>query len=63
MSGNNPIRASVVVIGLCAGLALSSVACSSMPPEGSSEPIGEEMYGGDNRDMAPAHQEKEREGR
>lgn len=61
MRSDNPLRASVVVIGLCASLTLGLAACGSMPPEGSSEPPGEEMFGGDNRDMAPDHQEKERE--
>jgi len=51
-------RASAV-IGVCAVLMLSLAACSSVD-EGDSEPIGEEEFGGDNRDMAPAHQEKER---
>jgi hypothetical protein len=39
-------------------LMLGLSACSSMPPEDSSEPVGEEMFGGDNRDMDPAHQEE-----
>lgn len=41
-------------------MTLGLAACSSMD-EGDSEPPGEEEFGGDNRDMAPAHQEKERE--
>jgi hypothetical protein len=61
MRSNEAIRASIVIIGLCASLTLGLAACSSMPDEGDSEPMGEEMYGGDNRDMAPVHQEKERE--
>jgi hypothetical protein len=60
-SNHAMIRASIVMIGLCASLTLSLAACSSMPTEGTSEPPGEEIFGGDNRDMAPAHQEKERE--
>jgi hypothetical protein len=48
------------IIGLSAALMLSLAACSSMD-EGDSEPIGEEEFGGDNRDMAPDHQEKEGE--
>jgi hypothetical protein len=58
----NAVRASVVVMGLCASLTLGLAACSSLPEEGSSEPIGEEMYSGDNRDEAPGHQDKMREG-
>lgn len=61
MQSAHAIKATVVVIGLCASLALSLAACSSTD-EGDSEPVGEEMFGGDNRDMAPAHQEKMREG-
>jgi hypothetical protein len=48
------------IIGVCAALMLNLAACSAMD-EGDSEPIGEEVFGGDNRDMAPDHQEKERE--
>jgi hypothetical protein len=48
-------------MGLCASLTLGLSACSSMSDEGSSEPIRKELYGGDNRDMAPVHQEKMRE--
>ena len=59
MRSDNAIRGSAV-IGVCASLLLGLAACSSMS-EGSSEPPGEEMFGGDNRDMAPDHQEKERE--
>jgi hypothetical protein len=62
MRSANAIQATVVIVGLCASLTLSLAACSSMAPEGSSEPAGEEMFGGDDRDMAPAHQEKMREG-
>jgi hypothetical protein len=63
MRSDNAIRTSLVIIGLCTSLTLGLAACSSMPPEGGSEPPGEEMFGGDDRDMAPAHQEKEREQR
>ena len=58
MRSDNAVRASAV-IGLCASLLLGLAACGST--EGSSDPPGEEMFGGDNRDMAPDHQEKERE--
>jgi hypothetical protein len=61
MSNGNPVGASFVILGLCAALALSVSACSSMPDEGSSVPIREQLYGGDNRDRAPVHQEKKRE--
>jgi hypothetical protein len=63
MRNGNTVRASLVIIGLCAFLALGLSACGSMSDEGSSEPVGEEMFGGDNRDEAPAHQEKMREQR
>ena len=63
MRNGNTVRASLVIIGLCAFLALGLPACGSMSDEGSSEPVGEEMFGGDNRDEAPAHQEKMREQR
>jgi hypothetical protein len=62
MRSANAIQTTVVIIGLCASLMLSLAACNSTSSEGSSEPVGEEMFGGDNRDMAPAHQEKMREG-
>lgn len=61
MRNDHTMRASLAVVGLCLILALNLAACGSMS-EGDSEPVGEEMFGGDNRDMAPAHQEKEREG-
>jgi hypothetical protein len=61
MSNGNLVRASLVTLGLCASLALSVSACSSMADEGSSVPIREQLYGGDNRDRAPVHQEKKRE--
>jgi hypothetical protein len=54
-------RAALVIMGLCASLMLGPSACSSMSDEGSSVPIREELYGGDNRDRAPVHQEKMRE--
>jgi hypothetical protein len=56
MCNGNMVRASLVIMGLCASLALGPSACSSMSDEGSSEPIREEMYGGYNRDRAPVHQ-------
>jgi hypothetical protein len=56
------VRASLVLLGLCASLALSVSACSSMADQGSSVPIREQLYGGDNRDRAPVHQEKKRAG-
>jgi hypothetical protein len=62
MRSDRALRASLVIIGLCASLTFGLAACSSTP-EGSSEPVGEQMYGGDNRDMAPVHQEKMREQR
>jgi hypothetical protein len=62
MYNGNLLRAPVVMLGLCASLALSVSACNSMPDEGSSVPIREQLYGGDNRDRAPVHQEKKREG-
>ncbi len=62
MPSDNAFRAALMIIGLCASLTLNLAACSSMT-EGSSEPPGEQMYGGDNRDMAPVHQEKMREQR
>jgi hypothetical protein len=58
----NAVRASVTIAGLCASLLLGLAACGSMESEGGSEPVGEEMFGGDDRDMDPAHQEKMREG-
>jgi hypothetical protein len=62
MSNGNLLRASLVILGLSASLALSMSACSSMADEGDSVPIREQLYGGDNRDRAPVHQEKKREG-
>jgi hypothetical protein len=61
MRSHNAVRASLVIMGLCASLTLGLSACGSTVDEGSSEPIGEEVFGGDNRDEAPAHQEKMRE--
>ena len=61
MRDDKLIRTSLVIMGLCASLTVALAACSSIPDEGSSEPIGEEMDGGDNRDMDPVHQEKMRE--
>jgi hypothetical protein len=61
MCNGNLVRASLVITGLCASLAPSVSACSSRSDEGSSMPIREELYGGDNRDRAPVHQEKKRE--
>jgi hypothetical protein len=60
MRSDNPIRAALVIIGLGASLTLSLAACSSTP-EGSSEPVGEQMYGNGVPD--PVHQEKMREQR
>jgi hypothetical protein len=60
MRSDNVVRA-LVIIGLCASLTFGLSACGSTSNEGSSEPIGEEMFGGDNRDEAPDHQEKMRE--
>jgi hypothetical protein len=60
MRNGNTVGASLVIMGLCAFLTLGLSACGSMSDEGSSEPVGEEMFGGDNRDEAPAHQEKMR---
>jgi hypothetical protein len=54
--GNVPIG---IIVGLALTLGLN--ACTGMD-EGGSEPIGEEEFGGDNRDMDPVHQEKMREG-
>jgi hypothetical protein len=62
MSNSNLLRAYLVILGLCAALALSLSACSSTSDEGDSVPIREQLYGGDNRDRAPVHQEKKREG-
>jgi hypothetical protein len=61
MGNGNMVRPSLVIMGLWAFLTLGLSACGSMSDNGSSEPIREQMYGGDNRDMAPAHQEKIRE--
>ena len=61
MCNGNTVRAALVIMGLCASLTLGLSACSSTWDEGSSEPIREELYGGDNRDRAPVHQEKMRE--
>jgi hypothetical protein len=55
------VRVVLVIMGLCASLTLGLPGCSSLSDEGSSEPIGEEMYEGDDRDRAPDHQEKMRE--
>jgi hypothetical protein len=55
------VRSTLVIMGLSASLALGLPGCSSLSDEGSSEPIGEEMDEGDDRDMAPDHQEKMRE--
>jgi hypothetical protein len=57
----NMVRVPLIMMGLCASLTLGLPGCSSWPDEGSSVPIREEMYGGDNRDRAPVHQEKMRE--
>jgi hypothetical protein len=61
MCNGSMVRSFLIIIGLCASLTVALSACSSIPDEGSSEPIGEEMYGGDNRDMDPVHQEKMRD--
>jgi hypothetical protein len=61
MGNGNMVRPSLVIMRLWALLTLGLSACGSMSDYGSSEPIREQMYGGDNRDMAPAHQEKIRE--
>jgi hypothetical protein len=61
MGNGNMTRALLVTMGLSAFLTLGLSACGSMSDYGSSEPIGEQIYGGDNRDMTPAHQEKIRE--
>ncbi len=58
MRSASALRASLVIIGLCASLTVSLAACSSMS-EGSSEPVGEQMYGNGVPD--PVHQEKMRE--
>jgi hypothetical protein len=63
MRSDNAVRSSFVIIGLCASLTLGLSACGSTLDEGSSEPIGEEVFGGDNRDRDPAHQEMMREQR
>ena len=47
MRSDNVVRASLVIIGLCASLTLGLSACGSTSNEGSSEPIGEEMFGGE----------------
>jgi hypothetical protein len=60
MCNGNAVRAFLVIVGLCASLTLGLSACSSLSDEGSSEPIREELYGGD-RDRAPVHQEKMQE--
>ena len=62
MRSGNIVRASFVAMGLFASLMFGLAACSSAPDEGDTMPPGEEMFGGDNRDMAPVHQEKMREG-
>lgn len=57
-------RHPLAVTGLCAFLTLGAAGCSSMSDEeGGSTPVGEEMFEGDDRDEAPAHQEHMREGR
>jgi hypothetical protein len=61
MCHGNMVRASLVIMGICASLTLGLSACGSMSDKGSFEPIREEIYGGDNRDEAPVHQEKLRE--
>ena len=61
MCNRDMVRAPLVIMGLCATLLLGLPACSSLAHEGSSVPIREALYGGDNRDRAPVHQEKERE--
>jgi hypothetical protein len=61
MRSANAVRVFLVVMGLCASLTLALSACGSTLEEGSSEPIGEEVFGGDNRDRDPAHQEMMRE--
>ncbi len=58
MRSASALRASLVIIGLCASLTLSLAACSSAP-EGSSEPVGEQMY--NNGVPDPTHQEHMRE--
>ena len=60
MRCDNAVCASLVIMGLCASLTFGLSACGSTSNEGSSEPIGEEMFGGDNWDEAPVHQEKMR---
>lgn len=61
MCNGNMVPPSLVILGLGAFLTLGLSGCGSVSSNGSSEPIGEVMYGGDNRDMAPVHQEKIRE--
>jgi hypothetical protein len=60
MCNGNMVRASLVIMGLCASLTLGLSACSSSN-EGSSVPIREQLYSGGNRDKDPAHQETLRE--
>jgi hypothetical protein len=62
MRSGNIVRASFIAAGLFASLMFGLAACSTTD-EGDSMPAGEEMFGGDNRDEAPAHQEKARENR
>jgi hypothetical protein len=61
MGNGNSVRRSLVIMGLGAFLTLGLPACGYTSDNGSSVPIREQMYGGDNRDLAPAHQEKIRE--
>jgi hypothetical protein len=61
MWNRDRLRAPLVVAGLCAFLTLGVAACSSLSDEGDSTPTREQLYGGDNRDRAPVHQEKMRE--
>ena len=64
MRSNHRRRRPLAVTGLCAVLTLAMAGCSSMSDEeGGSTPVGEEMFEGDDRDEAPAHQEHMREGR
>jgi hypothetical protein len=60
MCNRNVVRASLVIMGLCASLTLGLSACTSSN-DSSSVPIREQLYSGDNRDKDPAHQAKLRE--
>ena len=61
MCNANAIRASLVILGLCASLTLGLSSCGALSDEGGSVPIREELYSGDDRNRAPVHQEKKRE--